>query len=79
MSVSLPSKLKEHVKRRAEVEHYGTPSDYVRGLIRRDIKRHERKLLESMLLEGLGSGSASPMNSREWSKVRAQVRAKNKK
>ena len=39
MSISLPSELKKMVKERVEKDHYGTPSDYLRSLIREDLKK----------------------------------------
>ena len=60
MSLSLPKNLKEYVKERTLHTHYGTPSDYIRGLIREDMKR-----LEQELLKGLQSGKAIPMTKQE--------------
>jgi len=73
MSVSLPRELKEHVKRRVKQEHFGTPSDYIRNLIRGDIKRQEQDRLETMLLEGLASGPSAAMSAAEWKKLRAET------
>ena len=72
MSVSLPKELKDHVKRRVRQEHFGTPSDYIRNLIRADIKRMEQDRLETALLEGITSGSGSVMTVREWKKLRVE-------
>ena len=36
MTISLPEDLKQFVKKRSLTAHYGTPSDYIRGLIRDD-------------------------------------------
>lgn len=73
MSVSLPKELKEHVKRRVRQEHFGTPSDYIRNLIRGDIKRQEQDRLETMLVEGLASGTPSLMSGSDWKKLRAEA------
>jgi antitoxin ParD1/3/4 len=74
MSVSLPAELKKHVQERVKQEHYGTPSDYIRSLIREDLKRGEQERLEAMLLEGLASGEARPMTKKDWQELRAEVR-----
>ncbi len=56
MNVSLPETLKEYVQERVAEGIYSNPSDYVRALIRADMKRRGREQLEAMLLEGLNSG-----------------------
>jgi antitoxin ParD1/3/4 len=54
MTVSLPDELKIFVGERAAHDGYGSTSEYVRDLIRRDRDRgHPRDLL----LEGAKSGS----------------------
>lgn len=73
MSVSLPKELKEYVKQRTATEHYGTPSDYIRGLIREDLKKHKQDRLEALLLEGLSSGAATSMTKKDWQDLRTQV------
>lgn len=72
MSVSLPKDLKEQVKKLVKKEYFGTPSDYIRSLIREDIKRQEQELLETRLMEGLASPNI-PMTSKEWRKLRGAV------
>jgi hypothetical protein len=49
MTISLPTNLKEVVKERALQAHFGAPSDYIRGLIREDLKRLEQERLEAEL------------------------------
>jgi antitoxin ParD1/3/4 len=56
MNISLPDSLKEYVKERAEEERYSTLSDYMRSLIREDMRRRDEQKLERMLLEGVRSG-----------------------
>ncbi|HEY4521067.1 MAG TPA: type II toxin-antitoxin system RelE/ParE family toxin [Candidatus Paceibacterota bacterium] len=52
MSISLPSELKKMVKERVEKDHYGTPSDYLRSLIREDLKKRDQERIEQALLNG---------------------------
>jgi antitoxin ParD1/3/4 len=52
MNISLPETLREFVDRQVESAGYGTSSEYVRELIRRD---QERLNLRAMLLEGARS------------------------
>ena len=58
MNVSLPEKLKEYVDGRVETGGYGTASEYVRDLIRQDLKSQQKERnerLDALLLEGLKS------------------------
>ena len=76
MNISLPDSLKEYVKERVEEEHYSTPSDYVRSLIREDQKQRDEKKLEQMLLEGVRSGRGMEIGSKEWKKFRKELTAR---
>ncbi len=71
MTISLPKHLKEFVKKRSLTAHYGTPSDYIRGLIREDLKRLEEERLEQELLKGLRSGKSIPMTKQAWKQLGA--------
>ncbi len=68
MTISLPKHLKEFVRERSLNAHYGTPSDYIRGLIREDLKR-----LEQEILKGLRSGKSIPMTAGAWKRLRAEA------
>jgi len=52
MNISLPDALKEYVDQRVSASGYGTASEYVRELIRRD---RDRGYLRNLLLEGAES------------------------
>jgi putative addiction module CopG family antidote len=73
MSISLPKNLKEFVKQRTQQAHYGTPSDYIRGLIREDLKQLEQEQLEQELLTGLRSGKGIPMTTSAWKRLHAEA------
>lgn len=73
MTISLPKHLKEFVKERSVTAHYGTPSDYIRGLIREDLKRLEEERLEIELMKGLKSGKGIPMTKEAWKRMRAEA------
>lgn len=53
MNVSLPDELKSFVDERVVDDGYGSTSEYVRDLIRRD---RERTHLRGLVLEGAASG-----------------------
>jgi Arc/MetJ-type ribon-helix-helix transcriptional regulator len=73
MTISLPKDLKEFVKKRSLTAHYGTPSDYIHGLIRKDLKRMEEERLEHELLKGLRSGTGLPMTKDGWQQLKAEA------
>ena len=52
MNVSLPDELKSFVDSQIQGGNYGSTSEYVRELIRRD---QDRRQLRAALLEGAGS------------------------
>ena len=52
LNISLPDPLKAYVEDRVASGDYGTPSEFIRTLIRQD-KEHHRSRLESELLEAL--------------------------
>lgn len=66
MSISLPKTMKEHIRRRVKEFHYGTPSDYMRSLVREDMQRQEQERLERSLLKGLQSKKGVAYGGREW-------------
>ncbi|HEV2278988.1 MAG TPA: type II toxin-antitoxin system ParD family antitoxin [Acidobacteriaceae bacterium] len=55
LNISLPEQLKTYLEMQVEKGEYGTPSEYVRELIRRDKERNLERL-ERELLEALHSG-----------------------
>ena len=60
MNVSLPDQLKSFVEDQVDGGRYGSSSEYVRSLIRRD---QDRTRLRKLLLDGAGSpivGAADP-------------------
>jgi antitoxin ParD1/3/4 len=44
-------------------------------LIRQDQKRHAQERLESLLLEGLNSGTTTPLTEQDWEEIRQVVRS----
>ena len=73
MNVSLPDGLKDYVKERVAEGSYSTPSDFVRDLIRADMRRRGRLKLERMLLEGVASGEAEEATTDYLGKLRHEA------
>jgi antitoxin ParD1/3/4 len=68
-----PQDLKQFAIKRSRTAHFGTPSDYIRGLIREDLKRLEQERLEQELLKGLRSGNGISMTKNAWKRMRAEA------
>jgi antitoxin ParD1/3/4 len=71
MNISLPDALKEFVDEQVDTRGYGTCSEYVRELIRKD---QERLQLRALLLEGASSPPAAPANAAYFKGLRDRVR-----
>jgi antitoxin ParD1/3/4 len=71
MNISLPDSLKAFVDEQVSQRGYGTSSEYVRELIRRD---QDRLQLRNLLLAGAGSAPTAPVNEAYFEGLREQVR-----
>lgn len=71
MNISLPDSLKSFVDEQVASRGYGTSSEYVRELIRRD---QDRTRLRGLLLEGAASASAAPATAADFDGLRDRVR-----
>ena len=70
MNISLPDALKAFVDLQVNTRGYGTSSEYVRELIRKD---QDIQRLRGMLLDGAGSASTSPIDARYFQNLRDRV------
>lgn len=71
MNISLPDALKAFVDEQVAARGYGTSSEYVRELIRKD---RDRQHLRGLLLEGAGSAPGAPADEATFAGLRARVR-----
>ena len=70
MNISLPDTLKEFVDSQVERGHYGTSSEYLRELIRRD---QSRLTLRQLILDGLESKPLRPVDTAYWEAKRKRL------
>ncbi len=70
MNVSLPDDLKGFVDAQVDQGQYGSTSEYVRDLIRRD---HGRRQLRAALLEGARSPSTTTADAAYFASLREQA------
>jgi antitoxin ParD1/3/4 len=70
MNVSLPPALKDFVESQVG-ERYGTSSEFVRELIRREQAREE---LRGLIVDGMTSGSGSELDGTYFERLRDRIR-----
>lgn len=70
MNISLPEALKTFVDEQVKQRGYGTSSEYVRELIRRD---QDRSHLRGLLLSGASSAPAEPADRAYFARLRTAV------
>lgn len=70
MNISLPEALKDFVDEQVSQRGYGTSSEYLRELIRRD---QDRIHLRALLLEGAASKPSQPVNAQYFDSLRRRV------
>jgi len=72
MNISLPEALKNFVDEQVSERGYGTSSEYVRELIRKD---QDRLHLRGLLMAGVSSKPSAPVDASYFETLRAQVKA----
>lgn len=70
MNISLPDALRAFVEEQVSARGYGTSSEYVRELIRKDL---DRQHLRGLLLEGASSESTAPADAAYFDSLRDRV------
>lgn len=73
MNISLPDTLKSFVDEQVNQCGYGTSSEYVRELIRKD---QDRRQLRGLLVAGAASAPAAVADGAWFEALRKQVRAR---
>jgi antitoxin ParD1/3/4 len=75
MNISLPDSMKAYVDQRVSQEGYGTSSEYVRELIRRD---KDRSQLRALMLKGLESPVAGQADAAYFQTLRKRAEQRKK-
>lgn len=70
MNISLPDSLKSFVEAQCSARGYGTSSEYVRELIR---KERDRERLRGLLLEGAASPPTAPADAAFFDELRRRA------
>jgi antitoxin ParD1/3/4 len=74
MNISLPEQIKAYVDEQVAERGYGTSSEYVRALIRRD---RDRIHLRRLLLQGAISAPAGPADASYFDGLRNRIRQRD--
>ena len=77
-NVTLPEALEAYVNERVVEVGYGSPSDYIRTLIREDQERRTRENLDRLLLEGLDS-ELDPVTPEYLTKLRREAKERTQR
>ena len=71
ITVNLSEDLKHFVDDQVDGGGYGDASEYIAKLLAR--AKDGKQRLESLLIEGLGSGELIPLDDTEWKKIRGVI------
>ena len=72
MNISLPESLKDFIDEQVSERGYGTSSEYVRELVRKD---QDRQRLRGLLLAGAQSAQTRPVDDAYFEGLRRKVRS----
>jgi antitoxin ParD1/3/4 len=75
MNISLPDSLKTFVDQQVVGRGYGTSSEYVRELIRKD---QDKQHLRRLLLDGASSDRTDPVDERYFAQLRQRAGARSR-
>ena len=70
MNISLPGALRAFVDEQVSFRGYGTSSEYIRELIRKD---QDREHLRRLLVEGASTSPAPPVDKTDFDGLRERV------
>ncbi|MBT6120153.1 type II toxin-antitoxin system ParD family antitoxin [bacterium] len=75
LNISLPDNMKRYVSTQVTVGDYGSDSEYIRALIRKDKVENERQLVELKILEGF-QGEGRILTESNWATIQEKATAR---
>jgi antitoxin ParD1/3/4 len=69
VTISLPAHLKAFVDAEVAAKGYDSSGEYIRLLVQNAHLEKHRERVEQLLLEGLNSGSATPLTAQDWKDI----------
>lgn len=79
MNIALPIEMKDFVRDAVRNGGYGSASEYIRDLLRREQRRKAEAKLEALLLEGLAGGPMTEMAAKDWELLRDRLKRRHAK
>jgi antitoxin ParD1/3/4 len=80
MHISLPQPLKQWVEKQVAKKGFGTASEYIREMLRREQQHQEtRRRIDDQLIEGLASGPPVEMTANDWAQIRKLAKQRSAK
>ncbi len=76
VNISMPEVIRQVMKNRMAASGYENASEYVRHLIREDLKRAEEEKLDAMLIEAEQTGETHVADKAWWAKLRQELTEK---
>jgi antitoxin ParD1/3/4 len=76
LHISLSDEMRAFVDTQVSGGAYHNHSEYVRDLIRHDQERRTQMQMDTLLLQGLESGTPMALTADDWQEIREQVRAR---
>jgi antitoxin ParD1/3/4 len=73
LNISLPEAIKAFVEAQVKAGLYGSASDYIRALVRKDQQRKAQERLEAKLLEALESHDFKAITPELFERLRARI------
>ncbi len=71
VNLNLSQELQAFVNGQTAAGQYDGPAEYIEALIERAKQGKER--IESLLVEGLDSGEAIPLDAAQWCRIRSRI------
>lgn len=73
LNISLTDELRDFIQKRVDSGDFGTPTEYMRHLIRIDKEKEALRRLEKALLDGIESGPAGELTHQTIEAIRNEV------
>lgn len=74
ININIPDEIQAMLNKRQQERGFSTPTEYIRQLIRDDC---EHAAIEQLLIEGMNSGEAGPLDADAWASIRKEARERN--
>jgi antitoxin ParD1/3/4 len=78
MNISLPAALRQWVEDQVETRGFGTASEFVRDMIRREREKAVRAKIDETLIEAMRS-PMTEMTDKDWDDIRNEARRRARK